>query len=117
MPARSSANILVLLITVLAAFSGTAADWPQWRGLRRDGISTETGLLKQWPASGPPLAWKATGLGAGYSSVAIVGDYIYTIGDGPDASFVHALNRPDGKPHWTAKLGKGGEIEGYAGPR
>src|SRR5215468_9438867 len=117
MPARLSAKIFALLIIQLAAFSGTAADWPQWRGPRRDGISTETGLLKQWPASGPPLVWKAKGLGAGYSSVAVVGEYIYTIGDGSDASFVHALNRQDGKPQWAAKLGKGGEIEGYAGPR
>ena len=37
----------------------------------RDGISTETGLLKQWPADGPPLAWKTSGAGTGYSSLAI----------------------------------------------
>ena len=35
-----------------------AADWPQWRGVERDGISPETGLLKSWPAGGPPLLWK-----------------------------------------------------------
>src|SRR5580765_8463979 len=117
MPARVSVQILFLLTTCLVAFAAMAADWPQWRGPKRDAISTETGLLKQWPASGPPLVWKAKGLGAGYSSVAVVGEYIYTIGDGPDASFLYALNRKDGKPQWAAKLGKAGEIEGYAGPR
>ena len=36
-------------------------DWPQWRGPNRDGRSAETGLLKAWPAGGPPLAWRADG--------------------------------------------------------
>jgi hypothetical protein len=43
-----------------------ATDWPQWRGIERNGISTETGLLKSWPADGPPLVWKTQGLGEGY---------------------------------------------------
>ena len=30
-----------------------AADWPQWQGPDRTRISKETGLLKEWPASGP----------------------------------------------------------------
>ena len=34
-------------------------------------ISQETGLLKEWPKDGPPLAWKVTGLGGGYSSPAV----------------------------------------------
>ena len=38
------------------AWCRTAAldDWPQWRGPKRDGVSAETGLLKDWPAGGPP---------------------------------------------------------------
>ena len=48
------------------AMAQTAALWPQWRGPNRDGVSKETGLLKQWPADGPPLVWKATGAGRGY---------------------------------------------------
>src|SRR5688572_21914156 len=117
MPARLSAKIFLHLVTFFVALPAMAADWPQWRGPRRDAISTESGLLKEWPAGGPPLIWKTTGLGGGYSSVAVVGELIYTIGDGPDASFVHAINRKDGKPRWAAKLGKAGELGGYAGPR
>ena len=40
-------------------------NWTQWRGPNRDNRSPERGLLKQWPKSGPPLAWKAEGLGRG----------------------------------------------------
>src|SRR5688500_5248267 len=48
-----------------------SAEWPQWRGPSRDATSKEPGLLKEWPEAGPPLAWKATGLGAGHSSVSV----------------------------------------------
>jgi outer membrane protein assembly factor BamB len=96
---------------------GATGDWPQWRGPKRDGVSTETGLLKEWPAKGPPLAWKASGLGRGYSSVSVVGNQIFTMGDGADSSFVHAFNLADGKIQWSEKVGKTGGGDGYPGPR
>ena len=55
-------------------------EWTQWRGPNRDGISTETGLLKEWPEGGPSLTWQVKGLGSGFSSVAIAGGRIYTMG-------------------------------------
>ncbi|MBP7933310.1 MAG: hypothetical protein KA354_01565 [Phycisphaerae bacterium] len=58
-----------------------AADWPQWRGPARDGRSADTGLLQRWGPDGPALAWKATGLGTGYASIAVVGDRLCTVGD------------------------------------
>ena len=56
------------------------ADWPQWQGPNRDNISTETGLLKQWPEDGPTMLWSADGIGHGYSSPAISGGKIYMTG-------------------------------------
>jgi outer membrane protein assembly factor BamB len=94
-----------------------ANDWPQWRGSLRNDISTETGLLKSWPPSGPRLVWKAKGLGNSYATVSVVGDRIYTAGDKADGNFVVALNAADGKQVWAAKLGKPGELGGYHGPR
>ena len=64
-------NTRVLLPAILLwalaqqSLAQSAANWPQWRGPNRDGISKETGLLKQWPAEGPPLVWKASGAGGG----------------------------------------------------
>src|SRR5258708_488594 len=49
-----------------------AADWPQWRGPQRDGISQETGLLPEWPADGPKLLWRVEDIGSGYSTPAVV---------------------------------------------
>ena len=54
-----------------------AADWPQWQGPNRDGISADTGLLKQWPKEGPPLAWRIDGLGGGDSAPAVAAGRIY----------------------------------------
>ncbi|MDQ3135262.1 MAG: hypothetical protein M3Q76_10715, partial [Acidobacteriota bacterium] len=67
-------------------------NWPQWRGPNRDGISKETGLLKQWPAAGPPLAWKATGAGRGYSSLAVADNRLLTMGLRRDREHIIAFD-------------------------
>jgi len=107
--------------SLLATLASVAApgDWAQWRGPNRDDISTETGLLKEWPSQGPPLVWKATGLGKGFSTVSVADGRIFTIGDQDNASFVVALNAADGKVAWSAKLGKPGAPGwgGFEGPR
>lgn len=94
-----------------------AADWPQWRGPDRNGQSKETGLLKEWPAGGPPLAFKATGIGEGYATVTAVGDRIYTMGDKGGRCNVFCLDAKDGKIIWTAGAGREGEYGGFKGPR
>jgi outer membrane protein assembly factor BamB len=112
MPIKTINALFVLFLTATIA---VGADWPQWRGPLRDDISTETGLLKQWPADGPPLAWKATGLGEGYSGVSVVGGRIYTMGDLGESSFLLALDAANGKVIWSTQVGKAGG--NYAGPR
>jgi outer membrane protein assembly factor BamB len=97
----------VALFTLLAA-AAEAADWPQWRGPNRDGISTETGLLKEWPTNGPPFLWLVHGIGSGFSSISIVGNHLFTMGDGQETSFVHALNLTTRKLQWSSKVGRPG---------
>ncbi|MST94556.1 MAG: polyvinylalcohol dehydrogenase [Pedosphaera sp.] len=99
---------LAALPVACLALTASATDWPQWRGPDRNDISTETGLLKAWPAGGPPLAWKARGLGVGYSSVAVAGGKIFTMGDSPDAGTVKTLDAKDGSILWTTPIGKPG---------
>lgn len=105
--------------SLAAAGSSLASNWPQWRGPARDGRSADTGLLKQWPAGGPTLAWKATGLGSGYSSIAVVGERLYAMGDIDGASMLLALNAEGGKIVWSVKVGKPGAPGwgGFGGPR
>src|SRR6185436_16013195 len=102
-------NILPLITLCLAATSLPAADWPQWRGPNRDGHSSETGLLKEWPKGGPKLVWKITEAGSGYSTPAVVGDRIYLLGnDGLETESVRAHSIKDGKRLWATKLGQVG---------
>jgi outer membrane protein assembly factor BamB len=79
--------------------------WPQWRGVWRDGISRETGLLQSWPEEGPPLVWVATGLGRGYSAPIITGGRIVLTGDEEDRLEIHALDL-DGQRLWRTENGR-----------
>lgn len=107
-----------LLLTAIAAISlcfsslpvtGSAADWPQWRGPQRDGNSKDTGLLKEWPAEGPKLLWQVNDIGDGYSTPIVVGDRIYLMSNnGMENEFVAAHSTKDGKVIWTARVGNVG---------
>jgi outer membrane protein assembly factor BamB len=50
---------LTLLLTAAAATTAAAADWAEWRGPARDGVSREKGLPTKWSPAGENLAWKA----------------------------------------------------------
>jgi len=110
--------VLALGTTVLAGGQVMpAADWPQWQGPDRNGLSKETGLLKQWPASGPPLVWAVSNLGPGYGSIAISGDRIFVQGSRGRDSVVFALNRADGQGVWSKALGQARTNEQGPGAR
>ncbi len=93
-------------------------DWPQWRGPNRDGKSTDTGLLKQWPAEGPKQVWKATGLGGGYSTPSVANGRVYGSGYRDDEEFIWAVDASTGKEIWSTKTGAAEKKVGYPeGPR
>lgn len=100
----------ILLGMTLVALTGVAmsADWPDWRGPNRDAHSPDTQSARSWPADGPRLLWKTRGLGAGYATVTLVGDRIYTAGDEGETARVVALDRNSGRQVWAARLGKAG---------
>jgi len=118
MPSKTMCIALLCLIPVSLTLA-KPNDWPQWRGSNQDSISTDTGLLKAWPPQGPELKWKATGLGAAFSTVSIVGERIYTMGDIDGSSHALALDLADGTRIWKTKIGKAGAPGwgGFTGPR
>src|SRR5215475_6272076 len=93
------------------------SDWPQWRGPERNGVSKDTGLIKQWPGPGPKRVWSISSLGEGYGSLAIKGDRIFVQGSRDRASVVFCLNRADGKTIWSAALGTKVNKDVGNGPR
>jgi outer membrane protein assembly factor BamB len=109
-----SISVVFVAAAWMSAADSRLPDWSQWRGPRRDGVSLETGLLKEWPKDGPHLAWEVKGLGKGYSSVVISGGRIYTLGDRDGGCYLLALDVSNGAEVWSAKIGK---PWGDGGPR
>ena len=110
------AFVLVSLFRV-AAQAQADGEWPQWRGENRDGVSKETGLLKQWPEGGPPLAWKAQGAGTGYSSVSVSKGRVYTMGLRGEREYVVAFDAKTGKELWATAHGTAYRDSRGDGPR
>ena len=109
------------LLTITVGNTAPEAEWPQWRGPLRNGLSSETGLLKQWPDKGPAVTWSITNLGEGYGSAALKADRIYVQGTSGTASeaksAVFCLNRADGKTIWSVTLGPKIDHDRGNGPR
>jgi len=107
------------VIVVAFACSSIAADWPQWRGPDRNGISKEKGLLQEWPKGGPKLRWKADDIGTGYSTPIVVGGRVYLQSTRGVKELCLALDEQTGKLVWSAEIGGVGENQGpqYPGTR
>ena len=100
------------MLVVVAGAEVSGADWPQWRGPARDGMSKETGLLKAWPADGPKLMWQVEDLGGGYSTPSVAGGRLYVMSNkGVEEESVLALEAKDGKKVWSTRVGKVGNPE------
>lgn len=113
-----TALALVVGVTISAAAQlAQGTDWPQWRGPDRTGLSTETGLMKQWPAAGPPRVWSVTNLGAGYGSIAIKADRIFLQGLKGRESTVSSLSLADGRSVWSKAIGRTADNDRGPGPR
>lgn len=98
-------RVIVLILVCTTFVRAERFDWPQFRGADRNAVSKEPGLLQEWPKGGPPVAWKAAGLGGGFSAPAIANGKVFGMGYLGDDEVVWALNESDGKLLWTARLG------------
>ena len=106
-----------LLIAVVLCFSSAHADWPQWLGPNRTGISSETGLLTTWTKDGPTVVWQKE-LGEGFSGISVADGRVYTMFSAGEDEFVICLNEETGEEIWRFKTGaKFYERQGGNGPR
>ncbi len=94
-------KLAAIALPTLPASVAASADWPQWRGPNRDGLSPATTLRTDWPAAGPRVLWK-TAIGRGFSSVAVVGGRVYTAEEEPaePAEAVVCRDTRDGHEIW-----------------
>ena len=102
------------VLSVLAFGIAHATDWSQWRGQQRNGISNETGWTTKWDGGRPKQVWSA-GIGEGYSSVAVAGGRLYTLGNAKNQDTVVCLTATTGRPVW--RYAYPCPAADYAGPR
>ena len=101
----------ILAIVSMPTYRPTlAADWPTFRGPSRTGVSSDVGLLKEWPQGGPPLLWKVDGTGRGYTSLAISGNRLFILGDGisnvdTTDEYLLSFDIQNGKRSWATRVG------------
>jgi outer membrane protein assembly factor BamB len=90
----------MLLLWLALASAPAADDWPQWRGPQRNGVSAEGGWLDRWPEGGPGVLWKAE-VGTGFSSFAVAGGRVYTMGHADERDSIVCLDAETGRVAWT----------------
>ncbi|MDY7011082.1 MAG: PQQ-binding-like beta-propeller repeat protein [Planctomycetota bacterium] len=123
LPHRKRYSVLMPFIVVsavffsIAAVRADAADWPNWRGPNHNGISGERGWMKAWLEEEPKVLWEKS-VGVGYSSVAVVGDRVYTMGNKDGSDIVWCLNADTGTEVWKHSYSCPRDpAGGYSGPR
>lgn len=103
-----------LVLAVVSCLLPAAADWPQWRGPQRNGLSSETGWLKSWGPGGPRRLWTAR-VGEGWSAVAVRDGRVFTMGNSTGQDHVTCLDAATGRPVWRYSYAAGSGD--YGGPR
>ncbi len=97
---------LFLLCLIILSFIFTSnAQLIQWRGPNRDGIFTETGLLKVWPEGGPQQILEVEKIGKGWSSPIPDGDMIYVTGMIDTLDYLSAIDM-QGNIKWQVPYGR-----------
>jgi len=95
--------LLVVATSINAVQSANAADWSQFLGPNRNGISEETGLIDAWPTGGPKEVWRVKG-GVGMSGVAVRGNVACTLIQTGGQQRVLALNAKTGATTWSTPV-------------
>ncbi len=123
----------VLLALAFASAVLRADDWPQWLGPQRDAVWRESGIIEEFPTSGPVVRWRAP-LRAGYSGPAVADGRVYLMdrqqGEGvtkpgnafergriPGTERVACLEEASGKLLWTHEYDCPYTVSYAAGPR
>ena len=118
MKQRATSVAAALALPALPDLRAAGPEWPGWRGPdARRRVAGDRARCRSGRPSGPPLAWKASGLGAGFSSLAVVGRTHLHDGRSRTARSTCSRSAPtDGAPLWKTRVGPAWNDE-YGGPR
>ncbi len=105
-------SILVGVFCLFVSNTALAENWPQWRGLQGDGVSTEKGIATKWSKSENVL-WASSLPGQGGATPVVWDDRIFvTSSEGNDdgANLVLiCLSARDGRQLWQQKVTAGNQ--------
>jgi outer membrane protein assembly factor BamB len=90
------------LLLLLSATAMHAADWPQFLGPTRNGVSAETNLNLAWSKEGPRILWK-TKVGEGWSGPVMASNRVVIFHRVGDNEVVDCLNATNGMTLWRAE--------------
>lgn len=98
---KNPSHLVAVAWILLGSAALAAENWPQFRGVNRDNISLETGLLRAWPEAGPAQLWRLD-VGQGYSAAAIFeGKVYFNDYDETQSEFqVRSVSLADGTELW-----------------
>jgi len=105
--------LAAISILLLAGCNKMNQNTAQWRGVNRDGIYKESGLLKSWPAEGPKLLWETEAIGYGYGSPVVSGNTLYVNGEVDSISHLFAFDLK-GNLLWKSPNGREFMGDGYS---
>ncbi|MBI4977467.1 MAG: PQQ-binding-like beta-propeller repeat protein [Spirochaetes bacterium] len=107
------ALIVSMIIGIAASLS--AADWPQFFGPDRTGISPETGINKNWNTNPPKQLWKLSMSDDGYAGPSAADGMVFIIDRNDANDVVKALDAATGKELWSYQYPDPGSANyGYA---
>jgi len=110
----------LFLITFSLALNAHAEDWPQWRGVNRDGEWHETGLMTEFPSKELTPRWRQK-IGAGYSGPTVANGRVFVtdrIDEPKQIERVLCFDFETGKELWKHEYPCDyGPISYRAGPR
>ena len=95
---------MVAIVACLFIHQVVHAQWPQWRGPKRDGSSHETNLLKVWPVEGPKLLWSSDLVGDGFSTAIVQDKVIFVTGKRDSIEVISAIDLK-GSLIWQKEIG------------
>lgn len=100
-----------------AELVATAADWPGFRGAKRDGVLHSVKLDGDWQAHPPKALWRRR-VGPGWSSFAVIGARAFTQEQRGDNEAVVCLDVNTGREIWAHEdKARFEEVVAGAGPR
>ncbi|MBP5589395.1 MAG: PQQ-binding-like beta-propeller repeat protein [Bacteroidales bacterium] len=103
---KRSLFVLLVVCGFTSVISAQTATKYGWRGVDRNGVYNETGLMKSWPSNGPTLLWESLNIGNGYSSPVIVGDRLYVTGmNDNETKEIFSCYTLDGKKVYSVEYG------------